>query len=80
MKIFLFYVNIGLAISIIELIFLKNEQGKELFEKVRDFLNIGGTIAMLCLVLIVFPITVLLAPINLISRFINTLIKLIKKS
>lgn len=38
MKIFLLYLNIGLAISIIELVFLKNEQkSKETIEKNERF-------------------------------------------
>ena len=79
MKIFLLYANIGLAISIIEFIFLKNEQGKETFEKMRDFLNIGGTKAIIYLALIAFPVAILLAPINFVSRIIKAPIKLIKK-
>ena len=80
MKYFLLYVNIGLAISIIELVFLKNEQqSKEAIEKMGDFINIGGIRAILYVVLIAFPMTILLAPINLASRIINVQIGLIKK-
>lgn len=80
MKYFLLYVNIGLAISIIEFVFWKNVQGKESIEKMRDFINIGGTIAILFLVLIAFPMTILLAPIGFVARIINMPTKLIKKS
>lgn len=80
MKIFLLYLNIGLAITIIELVFLKNEpRSKEIIEEMRVFLNVGGTKAIFYLLIVAFPMVILSAPINLVLRIFKIPVKLIKK-
>lgn len=80
MKIFLLYLNIGLAITIIELVFLKNEpRSKEIIEEMRAFLNIGGMKALLYLAVVAFPFVILSAPISFILRIFKMPFKLIKK-